>query len=215
MQLPSASANFYQDIQEYRLPADSSCSATKMSFNTKFGDAKLELDKLRNDTSPTCLPNNVKFKEQIASLSNERAALVESYTKALDVFDTFVDSVDVLQNARGPIDIFMEDLKNEQIELEKEQYELQQKIRAGRRRFLDSDPQGGVQSILGLQTADDKILLAFWVCFILGIASVFLAFVLKYGENLEITNTLQKSTALVVLILVSIGIAHFFIRNYA
>jgi hypothetical protein len=215
-ELSSVSANYYQDIWGYTPPSNTSsdCQSKKNSYNTKFTDATNALHVLR-DPASDCLPNDVKYKEEIEALQRDKNTLIRQYNEQKDVFDTFVSSVDVLQNARGPIDKFMDDLEEKKKALEKEHYELQQSIRAGRRRFLDNDPQGGVTSILGLNTADDKILLAFWICFIFGIATILTLILIRYGDILQLITIQQKVAVFTVVILLCIGIAYAFIRRFA
>lgn len=51
--------------------------------------------------------------------------------------------------------------------LDSESQQLEQSIRAHRRRFLDNDPQEGTPAILGLRTSDDKVLLFFWMALLI------------------------------------------------
>ena len=108
----------------------------------------------------------------------------------------------------------MAEMIKDEEDLLKEYIQLQLGILEGRRRFLDNDPQGGVTSVLGLQTADDKILLAFWICFVVGIILVQIVLFNVYGGALQYLNLQQKVTIFLVVLAISMGIAQYFIRTY-
>jgi hypothetical protein len=97
----------------------------------------------------------------------------------------------------------------------RQRYTLQQSIRAGRRRFLDDDPQRKVANVLGLQTTDDKILLAYWICFLFGLTAVYTLVLVMYGDALNLQTGQQKVGVYFVLILLSAGISYYFIYKYA
>jgi hypothetical protein len=208
------STSFYQTVYDYNLlpPSTSTCLTNKTLYNTSFNDTKNNLNVLKDST---CLSDDVKFAEDLERELREKEALVARFEKQKAIFDSYIESVGVLQNAKGPIDTFMQDLESQQSALTAEQYALQQKIRAGRRRFLDAEPQAGTTSILGLQTTDDKILLAFWICFLTGISVATAIFLLKYGESMNLLTPQQKITVFLGFLLACGGLAFFFIRRYA
>jgi hypothetical protein len=158
----------------------------------------------------TCLADTVKYSEDLEREQGEKASLVASYEKQKAIFDSYVESVGVLQKAKGPVDTFMRELESQQSALESEQLALQQTIRAGRRRFLDADPQ----ERQGLPK-DDTILLAFWICFIIGISAAAAAFLVTYGDAMNLLTTQQKSMVFLAILLFCMGIAFYFIRRYA
>ncbi len=189
-----------------------------MAYNTAFNSTNASLTSLKQST---CLADGIKYAEEIEREGGERDALVAEYTKQKTIFDSYLQSVGVLQNARGPFDTYMEDLNSQQAALTTELMDMEQRIRAGRRRFLDAEPQSGGTSFfglglgLGLGTTDDKVLLVFWICFILGILSGALVFLVVYGDSLELLTFQQKATVLVGLLLFCMGVAFYFIRTYA
>ena len=208
-----SSTSFYQKVYDYNMlpPSTSTCLDNKSSYNTKFNDTKNALTTLKQGA---CLADDVRYSEDLERELGEKEALVTRFEKQKAIFDSYLESVGVLQNAKGPIDTFMNDLSSQQSALESEQYALQQKLRAGRRRFMDAEPQTGT-SILGLQTSDDKILLVFWICFIVGIAVAAAVFLVTYGESLNLLTPQQKVTVFLAVMLFCMGFAFVFIRWYA
>lgn len=209
-----SATSFYQTVRDYTTPPDkeTTCSAPKLSYNTNYDATNKSLQTLRKTD---CLSEETKYAEELEIQLGEKTALVDNYTKQKELFNSYIEAVGVLQTAKGPFDTYMKELETEQTTLESEYTAIQQKIRAGRRRFLDNDPQGGVKSVLGLQTADDKVLLAFWICFVVGIMAVQILIMRKYGEVLQILSLQQKVAVFLVGLVLSMAIAHYFIRTYA
>lgn len=209
------SSSFYQTVYDTYIspnnPYAAACETSKEEYNRNFRNTRTSLDELRKST---CLSDEVKYGEEIEASSNQKNDLVARYTAQKEMFDSYLDSVKVLQNARGPFDTYLQELEDQKAALVAENYEIQQRMRAGRRRFMDAAPQGGVKSVLGLQTADDKVLLAFWICFSLGIAAIALVFLIKYGESLNLMTTQQKIVVFLVILGFCMGVAFYFIRNY-
>jgi hypothetical protein len=206
--------SFYQTVRDYTTPPDkeTTCSGPKLTYNNNYDATNTSLNQLRQTD---CLSEDTKYAEELEREMAEKTTLVDAYTKQNDLFTSYIDAVKVLQSAKGPFDTYMSELDTEQKTLESEYTSLQQKIRAGRRRFIDSEPQSGVKSVLGLQTADDKVLLAFWICFAVGIIAVEILIMRKYGDILQILTLQQKVAVFLVVLALCMGIAHYFIRTYA
>jgi hypothetical protein len=208
-----SSTSFYQTVLNTATTSDTEpCPTEKQAYNSAFNSTNLALNTLKQGS---CLSDAAKYAEEIERETAEKDALVSRYTQQKATFDSYIDSIDVLQNARGPFDTYMRDLNSQQSTLAAEQMEMEQRIRAGRRRFLDADPQSGVTSILGMETTDDKVLLVFWICFILGLMLGALVFLRVYGDSLQLLTVQQKVTVFLGVLLFSMGIAFYFIRNYA
>ncbi len=209
--------SFYQTVRDYTIPSDkettcSGPSGPKFGYNTNFDATNESLNKLRKSE---CLSEGAKYAEELEREMGEKGTLVDEYTKQNELFGSYIEAVGVLQSAKGPFDTYIKELETEQKSLETEYTKLQQKIRAGRRRFMDNDPQGGVKSVLGLQTADNKILLAFWICFTVAILAGEVLLMRKYGDVLQFLTLQQKVAVFIVVLALCMGIAHYFIRTYA
>jgi hypothetical protein len=209
---PSASTSFYQTVLNASTMSENEpCPAQKQAYNTAYNSTNAALGSLR---SGTCLADSVKYAEEIEIETAAKTDLVNRYSEQKRIFDSYLESVDVLQNARGPFDTYMKDLDSQQSALAAEKTELEQRIRAGRRRFLDAGPQSGALAVLGLETTDDKVLLVFWICFTAGILVGGLVFLGISGDALQLSGQ-QKGLVLAGTVLFSMGIAFYFIRNYA
>ena len=111
-----------------------------------------------------------------------------------------------------PILSYGNELNEEKKKLEDESYSLQQSIRAGRRRFMDNGPQEGIASILGLQTRDDKVLLIFWISYIVGVSAIVVALTVVYGRSL---SSQQKIGFGFSAILIAVIVAYLAILRFA
>jgi hypothetical protein len=213
---PSAAAlsSFYQKVYDYTIPSDkpTSCTTNKTEYNTRFRDTNTQLDLLRNSN---CLANDTKYAEELERNAQEKDALLTEYNQQKEIFGSYMDSVDVLQNARGPFDTYMAEMKAEMEALTTENYELQQSIRAGRRRFMDAQPQSGVASFLGLKTSDNRVLLIFWVTFVTAIVALTILLLLQFGEALGIESTKQKIAVIVGTVGITAAVAYIIIRQFA
>jgi hypothetical protein len=208
--LPPSYFDRIQNAPQVATCADS--SGPMKGFNVNYTKLQKSYNDLRSEAG--CLPDNLKYAKEIDGLQQEINLLVDQKATQKTKFDAYIGTVEILQNARGPFDTYMAELIKEEEDLKKEYIQLQQGIRAGRRRFLDSDPQGGVTSVLGLQTADDKILLAFWICFAVAIILVEIVLLKVYGGALQYLNLQQKVTIFIVVLAICMGIAQYFIRTY-
>ncbi len=201
--------SFYQTILDAPVLSGKpdSCAVSKQAFGQSFGDTNKQVNALRTGT---CLADKSLYAEEIEALNATKSKLTEEYTTQKQIFEAQIASIGILQNARGPFDTYYQDLLEEQRKLEKENYEIQQRIRAGRRRFIDAGPQDGLFSFLGIKTADDKALLGFWVAYLVGISLATLA--ILQTSPLSVS---QKSTTLLGVILLGATIAYFIIRYFA
>jgi hypothetical protein len=137
-------------------------------------------------------------RDKLAAQFEAQKSIFETYSSALKVIPRF--------------DYLTKFLTSTNSELDQENYKIEQSIRAGRRRFMDAEPQDGVSSILGLQTKDDKILLLFWIAFVIGITATTVAILSIYGRTMSFQQRLGSGFS---MILVSIVIAYFSIVRFA
>ena len=201
-----------------------------MGPTTSVGsEAQCLVQTTQRDTAQAFLDTNNCFATQQAKFEDYQQRCSNPVQKWTDIRNTLqtkldaqktiflnlLDATNISQNATGPIDAYVQELDTQYDTLKEENYTLQQGIRAGRRRFLDDDPQRKVANVLGLQTKDDKILLAFWICFLLGLTAIYSVVLLMYGDALNLQTGQQKVGVFFVLILLSVGTAYYFIYKYA
>lgn len=170
----------------------------------EFGTACTESEKTNMRRDTTRKANQAAVDAAKAKFEAE-AAILQSLLEAANTTD--------IQSA--PLQAYYEDLLKQQRALEEENYTLQQQIRAGRRRFMDNEPQEGVLGIPGLQTTDDRIMLVFWVFFGFFLAVAIYMCLAIYGEAMGFTAINQKITAALVVFLIAYLIAYYFIYNFA
>lgn len=185
-------------------PSSAECLAKITTRNT----AQTDVETSQCETSSQYAVNKTTW-------TNIKTSLQDKLDAQKAIFENLLDATSLSQNSQGPLDSYVDTMTDEMKTLEDERFNLQQSIRAGRRRFLDDDPQRKVANVLGLQTTDDKILLAFWVCFVFGLTAVYTAILVMYGDTLNLQTGQQKVGVFFVLLLLSIGTAYFFIYKYA
>ena len=78
-----------------------------------------------------------------------------------------IDHLDKVLPSNRSLEKQVAELTAQKKALDSEKRNLEQSIRAHRRRFLDNDPQEGTPTILGLRTSDDKVLLFFWIALLI------------------------------------------------
>ncbi len=184
---------------------------------------KTTRDTAQQYLNANCFPTNAdKVNDYLERCSNPaqkwtdtQNTLVARYEAEKAIFTNLLEATSISQNATGPIDSYMAELESKSTLLDEENYNLQQGIRAGRRRFLDDDPQRKVANVLGLQTTDDKVLLAFWICFLLGLTAIYTVVIFHYGDALNLQTGQQKVGVFVTMILLSVGITYYFIYRFA
>lgn len=187
-------------------------TGSKFGFNRAYADLKTSYNTLRDSS---CLTPEVRYAEEINTASQELNLIQSSLDTEKAKFTAYLGTLDTLQHARGPFDTYMRELNAEEKALTAEHIKLQQQIRAGRRRFLDNEPQGGVTSVLGFQTADDKVLLTFWICFAVGVMAIEVILMKYFGDVLQLLSLQQKIAIFLGVLAVCMGVAQYFIRTYA
>jgi hypothetical protein len=120
-------------------------------------------------------------------------------------------NIDALYESSKPLMAYLNKLKKESESLEKAKTEFEQAERTQRRNFLDNGPQDGVSGFLSVRTADDKILLAFWITFGAAILILTAAMLQTYGTKL---STNQKFQIGGVVFAICYGVAYYGITVY-
>lgn len=183
------------------MPAESpQCISSLLEFGTACTEGEktnMRRDALRNANTDAIAAAKGKFEAEAEILRS----LLETAT-----------TTDV---QAAPLQAYYDDMLAQQKALEEENYDLQQQIRAGRRRFLDMGPQEGVLGIAGLQTSDDRIMLVFWLFFGFALIVGIVLLIAVYGEAIGLTSMNQKVGLGVIVFLVAYLVAYFFIYTYA
>jgi hypothetical protein len=135
---------------------------------------QVKLNQLNLDTAAkqrevdNCDPAAAKARQKKAAEDASRAWEKEKrveYTQARDAFYKQIKTTNSLVAANAPLESYVKTLESQAHGLEKKQEKLEHEERKHRRTFLDSDPQSGVPGPTGLETTDDKIMIAFWITY--------------------------------------------------
>jgi hypothetical protein len=148
----------------------------------------------------------------IENTTLENDILDVSYRLEVEKYEILTKALSLVEASAPLATSYMREVDANKANLEETNYEIQQSIRAGRRRFMDAGPQDGVSSFLGLQTKDDKILLFFWISYIIGITAITVGLLLFYGRGMTFQ---QKMGFGISFIIVSAIIAYLAIIRLA
>jgi len=119
-----------------------------------------------------------------AFLTTQQSQFQQSVSQAQQQFKSATDLTESVRLLKE----FDSELTEEERTAQKESQELNNEIRTYRRDFLDSQPENGVPwHVLGLQTADDKAMLAFWVsaAVLLSLVSYYVVRRFRAGQSLR------------------------------
>lgn len=169
---------------------------------------KVELNQLRTDISTKqnevdgCDPAEKatrirnKYIQENADFINR---LWPEFTTIENDFNSKIADADSLVKAIGPLESYKEEMKNELAELHAKEKKYTHEERFFRRNFLDNKPQEGVSVFAFQHTADDKVLLAFWICFLVGVSSLVAVGMAVYGNRIgDQTKQIQAGVGIVL-----------------
>jgi hypothetical protein len=198
------------------LPASTE-NATCLDVRQKKRQAESDLVSFA-PTYASCYPQEAEG-QQLQSIQNQinsyKAEKTTVFKNEMGIFETLLETLRLSNRTKQPVEAYVGDLQKERTALEQENYRLQQSIRAGRRRFLDDDPQGGVVNVGPFATTDDRIMLFFWITYAFFlVVGLFILFGL-YGSQFGLETTKQKIGFGSTVFLLLFGIAYWVITRYA
>lgn len=182
----------------------------------KVNQARLDLVNLAPSYA-TCYPEQAQeertsaLEQKIAEYKAQKQAIFDAEKQE---FEGLLDMLRLSSRTQEPIGVYVQELKHEQKVLERENYRLQQQIRAGRRRFLDDDPQGGV-GVGAIRTSDDRVMLFFWIAYALFLITGLVILFGVYGGQMGLETKKQKLGFGATVFLLLYGIAYWAITRYA
>lgn len=131
-------------------------------MDSDLSNCRTQLDAM----DPTSRQTAVRDTEgRHASLFETEVNLIKTAKEA--AIQNSLDHLDKVLVSNKSLEKQMAELTAQKKVQETEKQNLEQSIRAHRRRFLDNDPQEGTPAILGLRTSDDKVLLFFWIALLI------------------------------------------------
>ena len=182
---------------------------------------KVELNQLKNDVNTKqtevegCDPAEKatrlrnQYIQQNADFINR---LWPAFTAHEHEFNSKIEDADSLIKAIGPLESYNKEMDDEIKALREKEKKFLHEERYFRRTFLDNSPQEGVAGIVFQHTTDDKVLLLFWVCYLVGISSLVAVGMNVYGSQLGGQST-QIQTG-VGIVLVAWGFAYYCITKF-
>jgi hypothetical protein len=138
------------------------------------------------------------------------------YAVEIKLFDKIYDQINALYTspAYAIVEKYKKNIEDKQVTLSNEYMLNKEKAFTERRRFLDSQPQEGVQGIGWFSNVDEQILAVFWLSYILFLGTIITILIMYYG--VQYTGSLKNAIiGGIVVFLVLIVMGHFMIRNFA
>ena len=173
--------------------------------------------------------NDEKVKQKQVDDCNPQEAQTRRLKAIVDGNNTFIAeqrqrlsraSADILHNiqindniiaAVSPLAEMEKETTKQKQELQESNRKLVQGQRQQRRNFLDSSPQEGVGGAPGVRTTDDKVMLAFWITYTIGLITAYIALL----QLLEVQmTTQQKIGAGAAGMAVAYGLAYYCITMF-
>lgn len=168
---------------------------------------KVELNQLRTDMSTKqnevdgCDPSG-KATRMRNQYIQENADFINrlwpDFTEIENSFHSKITDVNALVKSVGPLQEYKKEMEKEVKTLRDKEKQYTQEERLYRRDFLDNDPQDPLSMYAWQKTSDDKVLLGFWVCYILGTAMLVAVGMSMFAPNLD-SNTKIQYGALIVI----------------
>lgn len=186
------------------------CAVRKVELN----QISTDLQRKQNDVD-TCDPQGAQARKTQAAIKENQTFVDKNrqeLAQATTEFNRQMTIVKQIADATEPLDEYMAALKKELAQLNKENEQLERKERANRRRFLDNDPQSGVGGAPGLRTRDDRVLLAFWICY--GAALITVMILITKMFEAKIGGTKEKIVLSLGVIGAAYGLAYYTIVFY-
>jgi hypothetical protein len=182
---------------------------------------KVELNQINNDLRnkqndvDNCDPQGAQARKTAEAIKENQAFVDKKQgelNQSVAEFGRQMTIVKQVSEATEPLDEYMTSLKAELEHLNKENEQLERKERANRRRFLDNDPQSGVGGAPGVRTGDDRVLLAFWICY--GAALITVMILVTKMFEAQIGGTKEKVLVSTGVIVAAYGLAYYVIAFY-
>jgi hypothetical protein len=214
---------------EKKLAADQ-CSPEQAAARAKAGQGPsecqvndAELNMARNDVSKKdakweqCYPEEAT-QRRLRTLREEAQAYVRQrraeQREANSSFNTKKQAIAKLSESAKELYKTLFDKEKALAGLIGARTNLEQLERRERRLFLDSDPQGGTGGSPGVRTADDRVLLAFWITYGAALIAGTILILQFYGPQLGATDTKSKAGMTALVALIGYGLAYYFISYY-
>ena len=151
---------------------------------------------LRAEANTYSQQRRTEQREANAAFNTKRVAIEKLANSARELYKTLFDKEKELAGLIGT------------------QTNLTQLERRERRLFLDNDPQGGTGGAPGVRTADDRVLLAFWITYGAAIIAGTILLLQLFGARVGATDMKSKAGITVIVAVSAYSLAYYFINNF-
>jgi hypothetical protein len=161
-----------------------------------------------------CNPQEAQARRLKAIVEGNNTFITEQRKRLNEANTDIQHNIAINQNiaaAVGPLAELEKETTKQKEELQESNRKLVQGQRQQRRNFLDSSPQSGVGGAPGVRTTDDKVMLAFWITFTVGLITAYIAVLQLFEVQM---STQQKIGAGAAGMAVAYGVAYYCITMF-
>jgi hypothetical protein len=214
---------------EKRLKADQ-CSPEQAAARAKAAEGPsacqkndVELNMARNDVTKKdaewekCYPEQA-IQRRLRALREEASAysqrIRQEQNDANKSFNTKNAAIKKLADSASELYKTLFEKEKELATLVSKRQNTEQLERRERRLFLDSEPQSGTGGAPGVRTADDRVLLTFWITYGVAVIAGTILILQLFGSQLNTTDIKSKVGITAGVALVAYALAYYFISNF-
>ena len=178
------------------------CTTNKITLNNLENQMEETQKKVDGcDPSVKVARETAKWTKEIQTFVNSQNSQFQNTTA--QVQQNYKSATDLTESIRL-LKEFDSELKTEEHTAQKESQELNNDVRKYRRDFLDNQPEQGVPwHHLGLQTADDKAMLAFWITSAVLLSLLSYYYVRQFRVGQSLTSNVLTGVGIVFVPLVA------------
>ena len=185
------------------------CRLRAVELNQMNNDAKAKQQQVDD-----CNPQEAQARRLKAIVEGNNTFITEQRKRLNEANTDIQHNIAINQNitaAVGPLAELEKETTKQKEELQESNRKLVQGQRQQRRNFLDSSPQSGVGGAPGVRTTDDKVMLAFWITFTVGLITAYIAVLQLFEVQM---STQQKIGTGVGGMAVAFGITYYCITMF-
>jgi hypothetical protein len=168
---------------------------------------KVELNQLRTDMSTKqsevdgCDPAGKATRIRNQFIQENADFINKTWPEFNGIQDSFhskIADIKALVKSVGPLQEYRKEMDKEVKTLREKERQYTQEERLHRRDFLDQDPQDPLSMYAWQKTSDDKVLLGFWLCYIIGVAMLVAVGISMFAPNLDSSKKFQYGGLMVL-----------------
>lgn len=193
---------------------DDQCAVKQVEYNQLQADVARKAGEIER-----CNPESTNQRKLAAAqqeYNNFKTAKQAELNQSINEFQVARDRLQKIIDAIKPTENYLRELEGQDKGEQAKLTDLEQNARRERRKFLDGGPQDGTPGLVpGVRTSDDKVVLAFWICYGAAFAAG-MVLLLKYlGPRVGVTSWPTALRILVPATLLAYAAAYYAISTYA